>query len=89
MVVFIFFSHSLGFSGSIGMIAMVVVQVLYFPLEWMLTSASANFLQLTFHLQVPMQVLGVFLMDKSGRRPLLLVRMLLCERCELESNVSK
>ncbi|XP_031261593.1 sugar transporter ERD6-like 5 [Pistacia vera] len=39
---------SAGFSGSVGMIAMVVVQV-------------------------PMTLLGVLLMDKSGRRPLLLV----------------
>lgn len=40
--------ESAGFSGRIGSIAMVVVQI-------------------------PMQVLGVVLMDKSGRRPLLLV----------------
>ncbi|XP_012493032.1 sugar transporter ERD6-like 5 isoform X2 [Gossypium raimondii] len=39
---------SAGFSGSVGMIAMVVVQV-------------------------PMTTLGVLLLDKSGRRPLLLV----------------
>ncbi|XP_022719318.1 sugar transporter ERD6-like 5 isoform X1 [Durio zibethinus] len=39
---------SAGFSGSVGMIAMVVVQV-------------------------PMTALGVLLLDKSGRRPLLLV----------------
>ncbi|XP_047152480.1 sugar transporter ERD6-like 5 isoform X2 [Vigna umbellata] len=39
---------SAGFSGSIGMIAMVAVQI-------------------------PMTALGVLLMDKSGRRPLLLV----------------
>ncbi|KAH9688742.1 Sugar transporter ERD6-like 5 [Citrus sinensis] len=39
---------SAGFSGSIGMIAMVVIQI-------------------------PMTLLGVLLMDKSGRRPLLLV----------------
>ncbi|KAL4376670.1 hypothetical protein GQ457_02G035580 [Hibiscus cannabinus] len=39
---------SAGFSGSVGMIAMVVVQV-------------------------PMTALGVVLLDKSGRRPLLLV----------------
>ncbi|XP_038715686.1 sugar transporter ERD6-like 5 isoform X1 [Tripterygium wilfordii] len=39
---------SAGFSGSIGMIAMVIVQL-------------------------PMTLLGVLLMDKSGRRPLLLV----------------
>ncbi|TYH46177.1 hypothetical protein ES332_D11G317000v1 [Gossypium tomentosum] len=40
---------SAGFSGSVGMIAMVVVQV-------------------------PMTTLGVLLLDKSGRRPLLLVQ---------------
>ncbi|RZB49469.1 Sugar transporter ERD6-like 5 [Glycine soja] len=40
---------SAGFSGSIGMIAMVAVQI-------------------------PMTALGVLLMDKSGRRPLLLVK---------------
>ncbi|CAN4111202.1 unnamed protein product [Withania somnifera] len=40
--------ESAGFSGRIGSIAMVVVQI-------------------------PMQVLGVVLMDKSGRRPLLMV----------------
>ncbi|KAM7272929.1 hypothetical protein ACFE04_027593 [Oxalis oulophora] len=39
---------SAGFSGSVGTIAMVVVQI-------------------------PMTVLGVLLMDKSGRRPLLLI----------------
>ncbi|KAK7284314.1 hypothetical protein RJT34_19059 [Clitoria ternatea] len=39
---------SAGFSGSIGTIAMVAVQI-------------------------PMSTLGVFLMDKSGRRPLLLI----------------
>ncbi|PKI78235.1 hypothetical protein CRG98_001406 [Punica granatum] len=43
---FIFISA--GFSGSLGMIAMVIVQI-------------------------PMTALGVLLMDKSGRRPLLLV----------------
>ncbi|KAL2566986.1 hypothetical protein AAZV13_19G199700 [Glycine max] len=42
---------SAGFSGSIGMIAMVAVQI-------------------------PMTALGVLLMDKSGRRPLLLVKRL-------------
>ncbi|KAK7830735.1 sugar transporter erd6-like 5 [Quercus suber] len=50
-----------GFSGSIGTIAMVIVQI-------------------------PMMALGVILMDKSGRQPLLLVRRLRNLYCVMELN---
>ena len=68
-----------GFSGSIGMIAMVVVQVTTLTVVniglWLLLFKRERVTNIrTCFLQIPMTALGVVLMDISGRRPLLMVR---------------
>ena len=76
-----------GFSSSIGTLAMVIAQVLDSLCE-IPTFSSALFFLSDLHgfVQIPMMALGVILMDKFGRRPLLLVRMLRNLYCVMELN---
>ena len=76
-----------GFSGSIGTIAMVIVEVLDSLCGIPTFSSALCFLSdLHDFVQIPMMALGIILMDKSGMRPLLLVRRLRNLYCVMELN---
>lgn len=67
-----------GFSSTIGTISLAAIQVLGFSIS---TACDGRILLHSYlkckciHLQIPAVTFSVLLTDKSGRRPLLMVRM--------------